>query len=239
MTDISDIDVIAYVDGCLNDQARPAFEARLRDDPALAERVEAHRWMTRQIVSAYGPPPGDAVDSGLIARLGLAGNTVVAFTGQGGRPRRHVFAAVMSGVIAASLALGLFVGRWLERAPAPWLQGGPQAQVLADGALAESLSGNLTGQAGPVRIGMSFRTRQGLCRTFSTGTGLSGIGCRQGERWVVPVVVTGAASTSTGDYRLAAGDVAPAVMAEVDRRIIGDPFDASAEKASVEKGWKN
>ncbi len=244
MTEVSDVDVIAYVDGCLEGSARAAFEERLRSDPALAERVAAHRWMTSQIVSAFGPPPGDEIDPALVARLGLAGENVVPFAPPQGRTRRPLLALLISGAIAASLLVGVFVGRSFDSQPTPWLRSGPEAKILADGALSQGLSGNLAGQAGTVRIGMSFHTAQGVCRTFSTGSGstgsgLSGMGCRQGSDWVVPIVVTGAAAGSGGDYRLAAGEVAPAVMAEVDRRIVGDPLGAAEEQALRQKGWKN
>lgn len=239
MTEATDVEVIAYVDGCLDGPALAAFEERLRREPALAEQVAAHRWLTGQIVSAFGPPPGDEIDPALIRRLGLASDNVVPFEPPVARTRRPLLAFLASGAIAASLLVGVSVGRWMDDGTAHWLRSGPDAKVLADGALAEGLSGNLAGQAGEVRIGMSFRTAQGVCRTFSTGSGLSGMGCRQGSEWVVPIVVTGTAAASGGDYRLAAGDVAPAVMAEVDRRIVGEPLGPAEEQALRQKGWAN
>lgn len=239
MTETSDIDVIAYVDGCLEDAARTAFEERMRDDPALAERVAVHRWMTQQIVSAFGPRPGDEVDPALLARLGLAGEKVVPLRRRQPGGRKPLLAFLTSGAIAASLVAGLFIGRWTDNAPAPWLRSGPNNQVLADGTLAKDLSGNLAGQPGAVKIGMSFRTAQGLCRTFSTGSGLSGLGCRQGNNWVLPILVNGVGAPSGGEYRLAAGDVAPAVMAEVDKRIVGDPLSPAEEQQLKDKDWTN
>lgn len=245
MTESSEIEVIAYVDGCMDAAASAAFEARMKADPALAERVAAHRWMTRQIVSAFGPPPGEEIDPALVARLGLAGANVVPFPAStfsstsARRVRRPLLAFLASGAIAASLVAGVFIGRWSQNAPAPLLRSGPHEQVLADGALAQGLSANLAGQAGAVRIGMTFRTAQGLCRTFSTGAGLSGLGCRQGGNWVVPIFVNGTASETRGDYRLAAGEVAPAVMSAVDSRIVGDPLGPAEEQALVKRGWKD
>lgn len=239
MTETTDIEVIAYVDDCMDDTARAAFEERMRHDPALAERVEAHRWMTQQIVSAFGPPPGDEIDPALVARLGLAGANVVPFPAPSTRNRRPLFAVLVSGAIAASMVVGVFIGRIAESGPAPWLRSGPQQQVLADGALAQGLSANLAGQGGAVRIGMTFRTAQGVCRTFSTGSGLSGLGCRQGGNWVVPIFVNGAKNEAQGDYRLAAGDVAPAVMSDVDSRILGEPLSPAEEAALMKHGWTN
>lgn len=238
MSETSDFEVIAYVDGCLDDAARAAFEARLAADPQLAERVAAHRWMTRQIVSAFGPPPGEEIEPMLLAKLGLAEPNVVPIRSRAMRPSRPLLALLASGALAASLVAGLFIGRWIDAAPAPLLRSGPAQQLLADGVLAEGLSGNLAGQAAQVRIGMSFRTAQGICRTFSTASGMSGLGCRHGGNWTVPIVTSAAPANGGGDYRLAAGEVAPAVMAEVDRRILGDPLGTAEEQRLRKAGWK-
>ena len=242
MNAISDNDVIAYVDGVLDASARTAFERRMDEDPALAQRVAAHRWMTRQIVSAYGPPPGDEVDAALLARLGLAGENVVPImrrsTKMGTGTKWGFIAFAAAAAMAASLVVGVGIGRRIDDQPRAWVRGAPDTQLVADGALAQSLSRQLSGEAGPVRIGMSFRAGQGVCRTFSTANGLSGLGCRRNARWEVPIVVGGGASTGKSDYRLAGGEVAPAVMAEVDRRIVGEPLSADAERTSKANDWQ-
>jgi len=209
LSEISDIEVIAYVDGCLDEAARTAFEQRLAADTALAERVAAHRWMTEQIVSAFGPPPGDAIEPVLLAQLGLAGENVVPIKAPAARTRRSLIAAAVSGAMAASLIAGLFIGRWIDAPTAPWMRTEAEQQVLADGMLAEGLTGNLAGQAASVRIGMSFRTAQGVCRTFSTASGLSGLGCRQGKNWVLPIVTSSAPASGAGDYQIGSGRSGP------------------------------
>lgn len=239
MSDMSEEQVIAFVDGRLDGQALAAFEAKLGQDRALVERVAAHRWIARQIVAAYDDPPGDEVDEALVARLGLAGDNVVAMPALHSAPRRSWRALAAAGALAASLAAGVFIGNMAGRPEASLLQVGGSGRLVAGGVLAESLSNRLSGQAGPVRIGVSFRTGQGVCRTFSTDNGLSGLGCREDDHWAVPMAVTGPAlHEGTAEYRLAGGDVAPSVMAEVDRRMVGEPLGPAEEKALKEQGWK-
>ena len=52
MTEISEEEVVAFVDDRLSREEKAAFEARLASDPALAKRVASHRWMAQQIEAA-------------------------------------------------------------------------------------------------------------------------------------------------------------------------------------------
>ncbi len=239
MSSESDEDVVAYVDGRLEGKARAEFEARLANDPALAARVAAHGWMSRQIVAAFGVAPGDEVDEAELARLGLATGNVVELARQPSRAiRRPVLAAILGGAIAASLAAGVFLDRTLRETGAGMLQTDGTGQVIARGELAESLSSHLSGAPGAVRIGLSFRTAHTVCRTFSTAQGLSGLGCRSGHQWTVPIVSAAHGDTQApAEYRLAGGDVAPSVMSEVDKRMVGEPLSPTDEKALMAKGW--
>ncbi len=250
MTRFSDEDVVAYVDGRLGAAEEKAFEAQLAGDPELARRVAAHGWMTRQIVAAYGAPPGDELDEALIARLGLAGDPVVSLDERRRHQRaqhwrravRPGLAAAWGGALAASLVLGVFVGRALappdgaiRMNAAGAISPGP---VLA-AALDRQLSGAAAGRDDTVRIGLTFRSAQGICRSFVMPGGTSGLGCRENGHWVIPIVARpGGDAAPHGEYRLAGGEVAPAVMAEVDNRIVGEPLDSSAETAARNQGWR-
>lgn len=239
MTEVPEEDVIAFVDGHLNSAARAAFEARLKIEPNLAARVASHRWMTRQVVAAYGPPPDERVDDAMIARLGLADDNVTMLADHRRRRKQQRMTwAVRISAIAASLVLGIFAG---QRLPAPQglLNTDDQGQIIAGRELADGLSNQLAGASGPVRIGISFRTDGGICRTFSTAHGVSGLGCRVGESWVVPMVATaGSPNKPTTEYQLAGGNVAPSVMAEVDHRIVGRPLSVAEERTLKADGWR-
>lgn len=240
MNTVSDEDVVAYVDGNLGEDARRAFEAELANDPDLARRVSAHRWMSRQITAAFDGPPNDDMDEEELERLGLSDSKVVPMAGK--LPwtiRRSAFAAVLTGAMAASLVAGVVLDRALINRGSALVQTDAAGQVLAQGKLADSLSDHVSGQPGLVRIGLTFRTDHTVCRTFSTRRGLSGIGCRRKGRWVIPIFATNPPETrANSEYQLAGDNVAPSVMADVDRRMVGEPLSIAQEKALIADGWK-
>ena len=240
MTHISEECVIAYVDGQLDGEMLVDFRARLVTEPTLAERVAAHRWMARQIAAAYGPPPKAKHGDALIAHFGLDNDQVAPISDHQYIPVRRArlkFAAVTA--LVASLAFVLVAGSVALMSNSA-IVGVPQGPRVASGILAASLSDQLSGEPGRVRIGLSFRTDQGFCRTFRSDQGVSGIGCRNGERWVVPMAsaTNSQAHAITGaDYRLAGEDFPPSVMAEVDRRIRGDPLSLADELRLRQRHW--
>jgi hypothetical protein len=124
-------------------------------------------------------------------------------------------------------------------APANGVILGSSGKLIASGELSERLSNQLTGEQGPVQIGVSFNAENGVCRTFHFKQGASGLGCREGGHWIVPIVVTDNPNPNgPTEYSLASGNIAPAVMAEVDRRIKGDPFTAAQEEQLRSNGWE-
>ena len=241
MTHISEERVIAYVDGQLDGELLFDFRARLVTDPGLAERVAAHRWMARQVTAAYGPPPEVNEDDALIAHFGLGNGQVVPLSDHQLFPVRRgqsKFAAFTA--VAASLALVLIVGSISLTSTSPIVRV-PEGPRIASGILAASLSDQLSGEPGRVRIGLSFRTDQGVCRTFQSDQGVSGIGCRNGDHWVVPMTSKADPHTNaitSADYRLAGGDITPSVMAEVDKRIRGEPFSIGDEARLRQHHWR-
>jgi hypothetical protein len=244
LNDISDETVIAFVDGRLHGAPLAAFEERLAQDEGLAARIAAHRWMARQIVAAYGPPPETEIDDTLLARLRLGNGAVqdekvvaLADYRRTTTARRRIW-SISIGAIAASLAAGVMIGHGMLSSGAALISG-HDGQLVADGALAAGLSDRLAGQPGPIRIGISFRTASGICRTFHTPQGASGLGCRAGGQWHVPIMVAGGDSVKGGaDYRLAAGGESPSVMTEVDRRIRGEPLTPAEEARLRGNGWE-
>lgn len=238
MTDDRDEQVIAFIDGQLEPDERAAFEERLATDPALRDRVASHRWMTRQIKAALPVPPlplGE--DHQLVARLGLPATKVPRFafwrrsTGAVARP-------LMFATIAASLILGLFIGR-AQFSTGNGLFAIEQGKAIAAGQLADSLSSQLSGQDRAIHITMSYRTATEVCRAFSAEGGVSGLGCRDGNRWLLKKLhVDASQDRPATELRLAAGEVDPSVMAEVDREISGEPLTPREEAKLIAKNWR-
>ena len=239
MKEFTDEAVVLFVDGGMTGDELAAFQARLATDASLAERVTAHRWMVRQIVAAYGSPPDEVVDGSLLNRLGLNEGNVLPFAAfRNFKASRAASWTVGTGALAASLVIGVMVGHSML-APPNGVVLGSSGELVASGDLSERLSNQLTGQQGPVQIGVSFRAENGVCRTFHVQRGASGLGCREGGRWIVPIMVTDNPNPNgLTEYSLAGGDFAPTVMAEVDRRIKGEPLSAEQEEQLITNGWK-
>lgn len=255
---VTDEAIVAYLDGALDPAAQAAFEDRMAQDPALAARVKAHRWLDRQIVAAFGAPPTGEIEPELLERLGLHDRPAE----RGGPPAwrapgwRRLPRPAMAGAAATALAACLAFGLWfagLRAAPDQPLTVQRDGRVVASGGLAQALSGEVSGPVpgqdsgapGAIRIALTIRTADGPCRTFVGGDGTSGLNgvaglaCHKAGRWEVPVIVRAARrAPADGDYRLASGDVPPAVMAEVDRRIVGDPLTPAEERALMQAGWR-
>lgn len=240
MTQSPDEIVIAYVDGRLDGAERDAFEARMADDSALADGVAAHRWMARQIVAAYPVPAWHEGDQELASRLGLDPTNQESIVPISAHRARQTGwkAAWIPTALAASLVLGVFIGQ-TPSAPDEALLAFREGQPFASGQLAESLSHKLSGEDGVVRVSFSFRTKEGMCRAFRTAQGLSGVGCRAGSGWAVPIHEAGnPGAADAAEYRLAGGDVAPSVLAAVDRMMLGEPLSLYEEARLRKTEWR-
>jgi anti-sigma factor RsiW len=218
--------LIAYVDGALPAPERAAFETEMAADPALAARVEQHRRLAARVSGAYAPVLEEPVPPHLTALAGAANDRGPR---RAGLPR---WAAM-----AASLALGVLAGRLL------WPDQGPLAthggDLVARGGLETALTTKLASDPGPVKVGLTFRSRDGrYCRTFaSPADRLAGLACRRDGRWVAQTTTAWAPQPSP-DYRTAASAMPPAVLAAVDATLAGEAFDAAAERAARDRGWK-
>jgi hypothetical protein len=218
--------LIAYLDGELPDAERATFEAELARDPALATQVERHRALAARVSGAYAPVLKEPVPPALIAVASAANDR--------GRPRRGL---PQWAAMAACLVLGVVAGR------AVWPQTGPlvsQGQALvARGGLDRALTTQLAAEAGPIRVGLTFRAHDGrYCRTFqSQADRLAGLACREDGHWVAQATTAWSAQAQP-DYRTAASATPRTVLAAVDALIVGDPLDAVAERAARDHGWK-
>jgi len=255
----TDETVMAYVDHELGDDVAAAIEAAQAQDPALAARIERHRRLRAAVHAAYAPtldePPPERLlalargGPGTAARSpGPASNVVDLRAARAiradaflrGRPWRTW------GALAASLALGVWIGRAVLSGPPaqPELFVTAGGKLLAHEALARALDQQLASNQAdraPVRIGVSFLTRSGAyCRTFSLSeAALAGLACKLGPDWQVQVLAqTAQAGASADGYRMADSAMPSAVLRGVDESIQGEPLDAAAERAAQLRGWR-
>ncbi len=217
----------AWLDGELAPADAVRVEARVAGDPALAARAEAHREMTAELRAAFDP-------------VMTAHSDVVDFAARRVERARRIPAGLPQWAIAATLVVGLGLGTMVGG------RGGSDAPVMIEGgqmvaaaALDQALDRQLASndQRGePLRVGLTFRNRQGnLCRSFS-GDSASGLACRESEQWRIEGLY-GSSGAASGDYRMAAGGD-PRLAALVDEVIAGDPLDAAGEVAAQRRGWR-
>lgn len=208
----------AYVDGELDEIRRRRIEAALADDPELARRIEAERKLRAMLQARFAPIADAPVPEALIAAV-EQGAKVQALPSRG---RRWAPVAV-----AASIAALAVVGLQLRSGGDPNLASGTLAQALET-----QLAATQTADAS-VRIGFTFKTRDGAwCRTFEEHTA-AGIACRSDAGWRVRQRESGA--PQAGDYRQASS---PAIAAAAQDMAAEPPLDGEQERAVIGSGWK-
>ena len=153
------------------------------------------------------------------------------------------------GGLAAAVAFGVLVGRFsgpgapgvaspAAAAPAGFvLQGG---RALARGDIQAALTSQAAAAPAAgrsVAVQLSFVDTHGAyCRTFSTAA-QAGLACREGQDWALHLLLD-APPSPAGETRQAASALPPALLAEVDRRIVGAALDAKAEQQALERAWE-
>lgn len=224
--------IAAFVDGELDDLTARRIEREAESDAALAAEIARYRALTAKLSAHFAPVVDEAVPERLRALL-VEGGVDISMADR--RNAKHrLFAPVHWGAIAASLVFGLTIGL------RPWVPAADIASVngtlVASGALADALDTQLASDQlanAEIRIGLSFRDRQGrVCRSFEARD-VSGIGCRDSGRWALERAIGGRANP---EYRQASSGELLAAAAVM---MAGDPFDFAAERAARDKGWRN
>jgi hypothetical protein len=230
---VEDEKFFAWLDGELGPAEAAEVEANVASDPELTRLAEEHRALAAQLRAGFDPIATAPVPERLQAALRPSADVIDFAVAE----RTRALASLPQwAAMAATLALGVFVGTMVpQRGGAPVeVQGG---KLYAASTLNEALDTELASAAsGEVRIGITFRGQAGeICRSF-VGPASSGLACRNNGRWQVRGMFA-APEGQGGDYRMAAG-MNPNLAALVDSTLAGEPFDAAAEKAAKEKGWR-
>jgi hypothetical protein len=236
---LTDERLIAYVDGELDGAARAEVEAAIAADPALAERVAAHRRLRLRLSDAYAGALDEPIPPAWTQLTRSAPSPVIDLARERAR-RRPAPAWTRWAAIAASLAAGLVIGRLALPVAPPGLISGAGASMVARGPLDRALTDQLASDEGeaPIRIGLSYRSNEGrYCRTFQARAGLAGLACREGETWRVRMAVSQPPAPRT-EYRTAGAETPAAVLSLVDETIAGEPLDAKAEAEARARHWR-
>jgi hypothetical protein len=248
---VSEDKIIAYVDGELAPEDRAEVEAAAAAEPEVAAALAQHQALRRRLagvhadvleesvpahlealIRAAGPRPESAEVVDLAARR--AQRTKSALRG-GARP----WALLAAGFAAGAVITGLFAGRPAE------LYATHGHVLVAEGRLARALDRDLASDpksaSGQVRVGLSFKARDGgYCRTFVTEAEapMAGVACRKGQAWAIRTAVFNPPAPPEGDYRTAASAAPAPVLSAVQDLIDGAPLDAQAEARARARGWR-
>lgn len=242
--------LMAYADGELEGAERSAVEAAIAQDPALAAEVERQHALRGRLGVAFAgvleePAPDRLLE--LIAQAPPAPSAEVIdlVAARPAREPRLWAGWAQWAAMAACLVLGFLVAGPFGLGSSSLMRA--QNHVLiAQGELKRALNGQLASDPGaataPIRVGLSYRTREGIyCRTFTTNGRhtIAGLACRADGHWMVRTAVfTTTAPGRDGTYRTAASQTPQAVMDEVEADIDGAPLDAHAEAAAKAAGWR-
>jgi len=220
--------LMAYADGELGPIEAKRVERAIAANPALAAEVERHRALRVRIAGTFGPIAEEPVPDRLTAMLE---SNVVELPRPAPSPIVTRWREAV--VLAACLVLGLLIGIGLPR-------GGPVSArgngLYASGQLASALDQQAGGQAGAVRVAVSFRDKAGAyCRVFSAAAA-DCIACRDANGWALRRTQPGTAAANVNIYAQAS-TTDPDLMAAAQDRMAGDPLDAAAENAARSAGW--
>lgn len=224
----TDEQLMAYADGALSADEAARIEAAIAADPALRQQVEAHRALRAAIAQAYGtilaqPPPQrltDAVERGG-PRLLPAWSAVAA----------ALVVGVSAGIGGWSLGQGGLTGG----------AGGLEARGALKAELDDGLTSLPQAPNKLVRVGLSYRTANGYCRTFSIQNQRpwTGVACRAENGWIIQTAlhIAPAAGANTA-YRQAASGLPAPLLQTIEDTIIGAPLNADQEAAAKAAGWR-
>lgn len=237
MTKLADETFFAWLDGELDARQAAEVEALVATDPELSARAAQHRALAGRLRAAFDPIAAAAVPEHIAAPLNRETRVVSLAGWRAKRGERRSGGVPQWAAMAATLALGMFVGTLVAGGSGDSPLEARDGAIYAAGTLDTALDRQLaSASAGEARIGLTFRDRRGtICRSF-TADAASGLACRDDEDWRLRGLFA-APEGQDGDYRMAAGQD-PNLAELIDSTIAGDPFDADQEAKALERGWR-
>jgi hypothetical protein len=248
--------LMAYADGELDADTRAAVDAAMLHDSDLADAVALQIENRQALSSNLHAAFDNALDEPIPARLLTAANAappanriadasvseIAAARVKKRESRERRWRPSQWGAIAASLLLGVLIGRFaLDRNEGLFVT--ELGRVTARGELSDALSmqagGALARDTG-IQMGVSYLTKNGeYCRTFTLRdeSTVAGLACRRQDDWTIDALTRTNANAS-GAYRMAGAAIPALLLGIVESTIAGDPLDAEQEADARERGWQ-
>jgi negative regulator of sigma E activity len=245
-----DVKLSAMLDGELGAEEQTVMEATLAKDAQMQARLNQMRQTDDAVRAAFAAPMEEAVpdrflkaiDAGFAAHDARAQTNVIPLKPivmEASNDNKKGFWR-MGGAIAASLALGLFLGTQFSPT------GG---DGLSSAALNKALNTVPSTQIASLTKGQSItpqlsfaKAGGGYCRQFAltAETGAkSGVACTKDGNWSVEALLPGPQAASAEDgYVAAEGPTDARLDKTMNALRAGDPLDRTAEAAMIARGWK-
>lgn len=236
--------IMAYVDGELDEETRGRITLAARADLDLAQRIAAERALRDRLKAHFAPIAEAEVPVDWVDRIRAETAPAQVIDMAAARDRKAASGPRWwsnrwaGAAMAASLVLGIFVGSQWQGAG----QSGPitahDGALLASGELASALDMQLASaqEDAPIRMLGTFQRDGGdICRVFA-GRQVSGVACHEAGGWQLQHVLPGSARTGTA-YRQAGSHEAE-LMAIAQAMAAGEPLDAAQEREAKAKGWR-
>jgi len=225
--------LFAYIDGELDDAERIRIETKIAADPGLQAIVSEHRALAARLNGAFATLLDEPVPPAL-ARTAVA--DVIDLAQARARRKPRPAPAVQWAALAATLIAGLVGGAILRGgAVGPVTERG--GQLIASGRLAVALDTQLASTQSakdPVRIGVTFKNRNGaICRSF-TAEASEGVACHTGHDWRLQGLLA-REKDNPGDYRMASSSGTAEL---IDALIAGEALDQAQERAALAAHWR-
>lgn len=245
----SDEILMAYADDEVDADLRRQIEAAMALDPALAERIAGHRRLRLELGATFDSVLEERIPNHLLtaANASPAETTATTVTDlnatraakqRAAQPKRGWSWPEWTS-IAASLVIGILAGRTALQPSQSDLFATTEDMIVARGELSAALTEQIGGAVddAKVRIGLTFQDqRSQYCRTFATDS-TAGFACRAGNAWQVRAL-SEAATQQHGEYRRAASELPPAILAAIAASMTGEALDREQEQAARARGWK-
>jgi hypothetical protein len=229
----------AYVDGELDHTTVAEIEAAATTDAVLAARIDKARRLKALLGSAFASVTAEPTAARFMrAVAGGSSPTSAEIIRFQGKPQIKAKAMQAKAAKPASRQAGPGAGLWTMAAClaagvilgviAPW-KTTTETTLSPNRAVTVALNRQASGPgAGPVRIGLSFKAKDGAyCRTFQAGA-TAGLACREGQAWAVRAAAPAVVVADTA-YRTASSETPRTILDAVDAMIQGAPLDAQAE----------